>query len=100
MNLVDFDDVKAHLRITGNEEDDAIDALIVTASSIVMDYLKKTPEEAWGSGDPVVVAVPGVVKAATMLVIGTLYKDREADSDPLGEGVRALLMRQRDPALA
>lgn len=100
MNLVDFDDVKAHLRITGTEEDDNIDRLIMVASSIVMDYLKKTPEEAWGVGDPVVVTVPGVVQAATMLIIGELYQERESESSPISPGVEALLRRQRDPAIA
>ena len=44
--------------------------------------------------------VPGPIHAATLLVIGQLYHDREGTNDPISVGVRSLLHRYRDPALA
>jgi hypothetical protein len=44
--------------------------------------------------------VPGAVSVSTLMVIGNLYKDREGADDPISKGVRSLLIRYRDPALA
>lgn len=50
------------------------------------------------SGHPL--AVPGSVQAATKLVLGVLYKDREGAQDPISPAVESLLRRYRDPAMA
>lgn len=45
-------------------------------------------------------SVPGQVQAATKLVIGVLYADREGQTDPISPAVESLLRRFRDPAVA
>jgi hypothetical protein len=110
MDLVTADQVKAHLRIDGTDEDASISNFILEGSSIVLDYIKKTEAEAtamWTAGSPPAFAVPGLVQAATLLVIGALYFNREGDIGTrmrapliLSDAVVSLLARQRDPAIA
>lgn len=100
MDLVTLEQAKTHLRVDGAESDVEIGNLILEASSIVMDYLKKEVPAAWNAPDADVpgTGVPGVVQAATLLVIGTLFSKREDGADPISTGVESLLRRQRDPA--
>lgn len=51
------------------------------------------------SGEPTE-DVPGEVAAATLLVIGALFEDREGEKDPISTAVRSLLAMRRDPAMA
>lgn len=101
MNLVGLEQTKTHLRVDGSDADGEIESLIFEASSIVMDYLKKPVPILWNPTTDSVLpgtGVPGVVQAATLLVIGTLYLKREDASDPISPGVESLLRRHRDPA--
>lgn len=98
MNLVTRDQAKTHLRIDGVDSDIEIDDLILNASAIIMDYLKKEPPAEWnqpteGAG------VPGVVRAATLMVLGEIHKERESGGNPISPAIENLLRRQRDPAL-
>lgn len=101
MNLVTIEQAKTHLRVDGADADAEIGDLVLQASSIILDYLKKPafPVE-WNApdADPPGSGVPGLVRAATLLVIGELYGERESGADPISLGVKSLLMRQRDPA--
>lgn len=122
--FVTLDQAKAHLRIDNDADDNDLLLKIQGASGAVMNYLKAGfPYEAEidsngdyildsngdripvldSAGDPVV--LPEVV-SATLLMLGYLYKDRDADSEGayalgyLPKAVMALLYPLRDPALA
>jgi len=98
--LVTLSEAKAHLRIADDDQDTTLEERAADATAIVMDYLKRSPTE-WTAG-----TVPGPVRAAIFLVLGTLWRFRTgagegaADQDPLSPAVRSLLARHRDPALA
>lgn len=99
MSLVTFDQAKAHLAVDHNEDDTLIQVFVDAASDIVLDYLKKTVEDLPGSPSE----VPPTIEAATLLVIGALYENRDGAENapqPLSQAVKDLLHRYRDPALA
>jgi hypothetical protein len=112
--LVSLDDGKAHLRVDHDIEDSDIALKIHAASAAVLNYLKaagiadfvdssgELPVDSSG----VVEWVPYEVRAATLLMLGYLYKDRDNDAGHeyetgyLPRPVTALLYARRDPALA
>jgi hypothetical protein len=100
--LVSFSRTLAHLRLNEGEDDDAVKDLIDAASGIIVDYLKlKAVPDDWALEDGETPStVPGPVRSAVLLVLGTLYADREGATDPLTPAVESLLMRMRDPAVA
>lgn len=87
--MITLEQAKVHLRIDGNHEDADIEERLAMASAIVGDYV------ALQGGDSVF--GPRVMDAATLLVLGELYANREAHADPISPTVRALLQRQRMP---
>lgn len=100
--LVTLDEAKLHLRIDDDDHDDDIIEKLLGASSMITDYLKlggalpSTWIDETGS-----ITVPADIKAATLLALAELYREREAQyADPLSKGVRDLLIRHRDPSLA
>lgn len=97
--LITLEEARRHLQMDHTESDPEIADLAEEASLLVLDYLKK-PDDSWQDEEGRPVDVPGVVVVAVKLVLGELYKNREADSDPLSERVMRLLERQRDPAMA
>lgn len=103
--LVSLDQAKDHLRVTHDNDDEDIFSKVEQASAIVLDYLKLsvTPTD-WGnlSGDsPPGTGVPHLIQAATLLILGELFKGRESSTvDVLSNAVKSLLHRYRDPALA
>ena len=105
--LITLDRAKRHLRAEGMTNVDALTDIqekVESASDIVLNYLRlETPPEAWGvapDADPSGVGTPARVQAAVDLVLGELYRVREAtDVNLLSIGVVALLARDRDPAL-
>ena len=100
--LVSMERALAHLRVGSGEDDAAIADLIDAASGIIVDYLKlKAVPDDWALEDgDTPSTVPGPVRSAVLLVIGSLYADREGATDPLTPAVESLLMRMRDPAVA
>lgn len=98
------EDAASHLNLDLSTEgiDDRtleIQAKVTAAEAIVIDYMKYEGT-AW-----TYTTVPAVVRAATLLVLGALWDDREgagALSALMGPGgtVALLLARRRDPALA
>lgn len=95
--LVDLQTAREHLRVDDTVEDYIIQNFIISASSIVTDYLKVVPD--WWDTSPL--EIPGVVRSATLLVLGELYLNRESSTaDVLSPAVYALLHRLRDPAMA
>lgn len=113
MILVTLAEAKRHLRIIDDADDPDLELRILAASEAVRNYLKDGVDAFTDSngdlildsaGDPV--GVPFVVKAATLLMLGYLYKDRDENADDayeqgfLPKPVTALLYPLRDPALA
>jgi len=100
--LVDIAQAREHLRIDeANDSDAVISTYIDAASGFVLDYVKAPPNaesamDIWKTD-----AIPGAVMAATLLVLGELYDNRASgNTNPLSEGVKALLTPHRVPTLA
>jgi len=99
MMLVTLAEARDHLRSDSVDDDADLTIKIHAASGAVINYLKSPAfiDES---------AVPFEVKAATLLLIGYLYKDRDGDEGGeyqqgyLPRPVTALLYPLRDPALA
>ena len=105
IKLVTLKQTKEHLRVTHVADDDDTLGKIEQASAIVLDYLKLDAiPDGWdaGTGDsPGRKTVPFVVQAAVLLIVGELFKNREASAaDLLSKTVTDLLVRWRDPAFA
>lgn len=113
MMLVSLARGKAHLRVDHDDEDNDIELQIHAASGAVMNYLKAGADAFLDSnGDVYIdsndtpVGVPFEVQAATLLMLGYLYKDRDENAAGafeqgyLPKPVTALLYPLRDPALA
>lgn len=113
MMLVTLEQGKEHLRVDFDDEDNDITLKIHAASGAVLNYLKSGADifldsngdlEYDSSDEPV--GVPFEVKAATLLMLGFFYKDRDENSEGayeqgyLPKPVTALLYPLRDPAFA
>lgn len=114
--LISLVKAKAHLRVDHDDEDDDIELKLLGASAAILDYLKDAATflnsdgdtDKDSNGDPQ--GVPFQVQAATLLMLGILYKNREPESeDPvdaqygygyLPKSVVALLYPLRTPTLA
>lgn len=73
--MIDLNDAKAHLRVDNNAEDALIQNLVAAAEAAVLDYL----------GTETLPAAPPV-HAACLMLVGSLYENRETLSDrPLHE---------------
>jgi len=90
--LVTMQEAKGHLRVLGDDEDADIQLKVNAASEILLDYIKR-PDAPWTEGD-----APPLVKAATLLMVRSLFDD--AAADPLDDAIIRILHRYRDPALA
>ena len=105
MMLVTLDEARDHLRSDSADDDADLTIKIHAASGSVINYLK-APAFIDEAGVIIESAVPFEVKAATLLLIGYLYKDRDGDEGGeyqqgyLPRPVTALLYPLRDPALA
>ena len=95
-DLITLDQAKAQLRIVDTDSDAELTSMVTAASVIVASYLK------WGNPPPydgVTTPYPASIQHATLLVLASLYEDREGANDPIGPAVQSILMRDRDPAL-
>lgn len=107
MMLITLEEAKRHLRVDDESDDSDIELKTHAASGAVRNYLKSAAD-AYFDADGAVIAdvVPFEVKAATMLMLGYLYKDRDENADGafdqgyLPKPVTALLYPLRDPAFA
>lgn len=70
--LLTLDEAKLHCRIDHNDEDALLGALIATATTAVADYMNVTSVDDTA-------AAP--VKSAALLLVGTLYEQRESQGD-------------------
>lgn len=112
MMLVTLQQASDHLRRDTSDDDTDLTLKIHAASGAVLNYVGAgatfldssgaVPTDS--NGDPV--DVPFEVKAATLLMIGYLYKDRDGDAAKeyemgfLPRPVTALLYPLRDPVLS
>ena len=95
--LVTLDEAKAHLRIDGADSDGEITLLTEAASEVVLRYIKVPSEEE--------IPADGAdsVKAATLLVLGNLFRFGGDELNPetvLSLSVRAVLHSLRTPTLS
>ena len=67
-------ETKLHLRVDHDDEDALIAALMATATAACADYLNMPAED-------LVVAVPAPIRAAALLLVGTLYEQRESQGE-------------------
>lgn len=106
-SFVTIGQAKAHVLVDHDSDDAQLQSMIEQASAIILDYLKLASVPAsWtdgtgSTGDSPSGAVPPLIQAATLLIIGELYRTREAaDINVLSAGIKSLLHRYRDPSLA
>lgn len=107
MNLVTLKQVKRHVNQDTGFDDQLLERKRFEASAIILDYLKVDTSDTafdWVDelGEPTS-RIPGVVTAATLLVVGALYENRDgSDNGPkaLSQTVIDLLMRSRDPTMS
>lgn len=104
-DLVTLTQGKLHLNIvlTDTSHDTDIAFKISQASEIVMDYIKVkvVPDEWTVNTSPVFYEIPALIQAATLLVLGELYFNRESSvANIISPAIEALLARYRDPAIA
>lgn len=103
--LVSLEEVKTGLRIDSTDDDTLLEALILAASSAVVNYLKGQAATVLSNSDSPP-ETPPVVKQATVLLVSYLYSNSDSDKDGafemgyLPKPVMALLYPLRDPALA
>lgn len=110
--LVTLAAAKDHLRIDNSDDDNDLTLKIHAASGTVLNYIRNGADEFTDSaGDPILdsndvpIGIPFEIQAATLLLVGYLYKDRDGDPDKafthgyLPMGVMSLLYPYRDPAL-
>ena len=105
---VTLDDAKAHLRVDTDAEDGDIGDKLLSAQAAVLGYLKVASLDALAVGSPAAIPAPaeGAIKAATLLMVGYFYRERDSDENHeweqgyLPRPVTALLYQLRDPACA
>jgi hypothetical protein len=97
MSIISLDQAKAQLRLNDDYSDTELTGMVDAASDIVANYLQ------WGDTPPydgTDKPYPPRIQTATLLVLASLYEDREGANDPIGPAVVSILRRDRDPALA
>ena len=90
--IVSLDEVKAHLRIQHDEEDDYLEGLIAQAQGAIEDYCRVEFED----------NVPEPVRLAALLHVGFFYENRDIPDMTTYKAMRmafdSLLYPHRDPA--
>ena len=71
--MITLEQAKAHLRITHDDDDIAIQAMIDAAEAAALDYLNLDAFDSNGAPSP--------VQAAILLQVGDLYENRERQAD-------------------
>lgn len=113
MNLISLQDARDQVNLDDDLDERTLEQMRTTASGIIVDYLKlketgflDDTSFNWvdNFGEPIEANIPDPVIAATKLVLGALYENRDGDAwrapQPLSQAVIDILMRRRDPAMA
>ena len=72
--MLTLQETKLHLRVDHDDEDTLIASMMDTATAACADYLNMPAAD-------LVVAVPAPIKSAALLMVGSLYNDRESQGD-------------------
>lgn len=72
--MLTLEATKLHLRVDHNDEDALIQSLMDAAIAACADYLNMPAAD-------LVVAVPAPVKSAALLLVGSLYEQRESQGE-------------------
>jgi hypothetical protein len=95
MMLVDVETAMRHLRVTDTANEEDVEDKVAQASGIVADYCKRDLS-GYAVDGTAHDQLPEPIKAATLEATRALFDG----DDPLNDTVKALLHRQRDPAMA
>lgn len=89
---VTLDEAKTYLRVSSNDEDELIKALIASAEKLVQD-IARFPDEEWEANEENVLIR---IRIAILYAVAYLYEHREdADHNQLNLTLRALLFGVR-----
>ena len=109
--MINLEEAKRHLRIDFEDDDADVALKLTLASAIVADYIggaayqdvvfeDYATEAEYDAAYRAATLKNNVADAATLLVLGELYANREALADPLSPTVKAILERLRVPSYA
>ena len=90
-SLVDIEALRDRLRIDEEVSTPDLDRIAEEATAIVIDFLKR-PDHGW-----TIATVPAQVRSAIFMVAQAIDV---GEPEPLSRGVKDILRRMRDPALA
>ena len=100
--IVTVDEVKTHLRIQHDEEDEYIAGLIAQAQTAAEDYCRVQFEPTDDEGNPIETDVPQPVRLAVILMTSIYYENRDIPDMTTFKSMRMafehLLYPHRDPA--
>ena len=103
--IVSLEEVKTHLRIQHDEENDYLNGLIAQAQTAAEDYCRVSFEpylQLDEDGEEVEVPVPEPVRLALLLFVGFYYENRDIPDMTTYKAMRmafdSLLYPYRDPA--
>ena len=108
MNLVTLKQVKRHVNQDTAFDDKLLEDMRMQGSAIILDYLKVDTSDTgfdWVDllGEPTR-NIPAVVTAATLLVVGSLYENRDGSTgnapQAISQTVKDLLARSRTLAIS
>lgn len=104
VELVTLADARIQLNTTDPARDADIIQKIQIASSIVMNYCKRSEEAMpieWIIGSPATSNVPGAIRGVVLMMVSELFYNREAGvANVLSDFMKHLLAPYRDPTLA
>lgn len=99
--IVTVEEVKTHLRIQHDEEDDYIAGLIAQAQTTAEDYCRVSFEPVDEEGQPIEYEVPEPVRLAVILMTSFYYENRDIPDMTTYKAMRmafdSLLYPYRDP---
>ncbi len=106
--LVSLAQAKEHLEVDHSDRDNDITLKIHAASAVVLNYIRNGADAFTDSaGEPILdsnglpIGIPYEIQAATLLMLGYLYKNRDSDPDKayglgtLPNDVTALIYKHR-----
>ena len=81
--MLTLQETKVFLRVDGDEDDTLISSLIITAQVLTEDILRR-PLSGFGE-------LPDPIKQAMLIIIGTLYEERQVSKDKAGVDIKETL---------
>lgn len=81
--MLTLQETKVFLRVDGDEDDTLISSLIITAQVLTEDILRRPLSEFGELPDP--------IKQAMLIIIGTLYEERQVSKDKAGVDIKETL---------